>query len=119
MKEDENEYITDDGHKNWPLIRRHVYLIENFCKKKFGGKIPLKHKLSDILSSALQEKEAIPTASLKQVKSRGNPAKKVLEPCGIEFPAAATNTSDTKKIIALPMCSRQRRGRERTAPNGS
>ena len=39
LQEDECKYFSS-GHKNWSLIRRDVYLIEDYCKKNFGGKIP-------------------------------------------------------------------------------
>ena len=29
-----------NGSKNWSLLRKHVYLVEQCSKKHFGGKIP-------------------------------------------------------------------------------
>ena len=56
LEEDEVTY-TRNGHRNWPLIRKHVYLIENYCKKNLGGKILPKHKLTKILNCALNNNE--------------------------------------------------------------
>lgn len=93
LQEDKTEYI-ENGHKSWPLLRRHVYLIESYCKKNFWGKIPPKHKLSDILSCAVEEREinSTTTTFLKQVKLRGNPAKQVLQSCGINFPVHTSSS---------------------------
>ena len=52
MKENSSHYI-DGGVKKWTLLRKHVYIIEEHCKKHFGGRIPPKQKLSDILEVAL------------------------------------------------------------------
>lgn len=29
-----------NGNKNWSLLRKHVFLVEQQSKKHFGGKIP-------------------------------------------------------------------------------
>ena len=31
-----------NGIKNWSLLRKHVYLVQEYCKKNLGGKIPAK-----------------------------------------------------------------------------
>jgi hypothetical protein len=85
LQEDEAKYVCN-GHKNWHLIRRHVYLIEGYCKKNFGGKIPPKHKLSEILNSALNERQTSTCTTIKQAKSKGNHTKQILERCGVDFP---------------------------------
>ena len=79
LQEDECKYFSS-GHKNWSFTRRHVYLIEGYCKKNFSSKIPPKHKLSEILSSALNERQTNMTSScttnIKQTKSKAkNPTK--------------------------------------------
>ncbi|CAB3985190.1 Hypothetical predicted protein [Paramuricea clavata] len=68
---------------------RHVNVItENacYCKKNFGGKIPPKHKLSEILNSALNERQTSTCTTIKQAKSKGNHTKQILERCGVDFP---------------------------------
>ena len=47
MEETGSQYI-EAGQKKWLTIRKHVCIIEKYCKQHFGGKIPLKHKVSDI-----------------------------------------------------------------------
>lgn len=92
LQGDECKYFSN-GHKNWPLLRRHVYLIEDYCKKNLGGKIPPKHKLSEILSRALNERQTNTTSScttIRQTKSKGNPTKQILESHGVHFPSSET-----------------------------
>lgn len=87
MQEDASKY-TEAGNRKWILLRKHVFIIEKYCKVHFGGKIPPKHKLSDILSIALEDESSTTDTGqhLKQARLRGNPAKGLLEGEGISFP---------------------------------
>lgn len=91
LEENVNLYMVN-GSKNWSLLRKHVFIIEKYCKEHFSGKIPAKHNLSDILSLALEGAStsgdrAKGIKQQTQVKSkRGNPARSVLETHGINFP---------------------------------
>ena len=53
LQENANLYMVN-GNKNWSLLRKHVFIIEKYCKDHFSGKIPAKHNISDILSVALE-----------------------------------------------------------------
>jgi hypothetical protein len=85
---------TVNGIKNWSLLRKHVYLVQEYCKKNMNGKIPAKQDMEMILDKALLESNC-PSDSVtntyhrsKQTGSRkrGNPAKDSLERLDIEFP---------------------------------
>ncbi len=104
LEEDEATY-TRNGHRNWPLIRKHVYLIENYCKKNLGGKIPPKHKLTEILNCALNNNETQTNTTnytsirqTKSTKSKGNPTKETLESCGIKFPVDCNTETKPSSI---------------------
>ena len=91
MEENGGHLYIDAGVKKWTLLRKHVYVIEKHCKKHFGGKIPPKHKLSDILEAALDQgddsDESTTNLTMSQVKTkRTNPAKVILQDQGISFP---------------------------------
>ena len=87
LQEDECKYFSRF------LIQRHVYLIEDYCKN-FGGKTPPKHKLLEILSSTLNERQMNMTSScttIKQTKSKAeNPTKQFLKSHGVNFPSNKT-----------------------------
>ncbi|CAB4040089.1 Hypothetical predicted protein, partial [Paramuricea clavata] len=94
------EYHTGN-FKNWSLLRRHVHIIETYCKHNFRGKIPPKQNLSYILGLAEAEEAR---QSLSHPKSRRleheNPAKGVLERRhGICFPDMSVPTSS---LTAMP-----------------
>lgn len=76
------------GQKKWLLLRKHVFIVEKYCKEHFSGKIPAKYKISDILSVALEDREeSINVDNLKRVKSKGTRSiKGLLEKEGISFP---------------------------------
>ena len=57
MKENVDHY-TNAGQRKWLLVRKHVFIVEKYCKTHYGGRIPPKHKLSDILSDALQKENS-------------------------------------------------------------
>ena len=91
LQENAHLYMVN-GNKNWSLLRKHVFIIEKYCKDHFSGKIPAKHNISDILSVALEGTSRLgdPTQSaVEQTRvkfNRGNPARNVLETHGISFP---------------------------------
>jgi hypothetical protein len=116
MKEKVNNRIESDlfqvnktaylvnGNKNWSLLRKHVYLVEEYCKKNLGGKIPGKQNIETILEKALTNDDQTCTLSFYRSKQSGsrkreNPTKPWLERRGIEFPSPPrkSSTSTTEK----------------------
>ncbi|CAB3997312.1 Hypothetical predicted protein [Paramuricea clavata] len=88
MQENRSHYI-EGGQKKWLNLRKDVCIIEKYCKEQFNGKIPPKHKVSDILHAALQQRDkyGCDGKDLNQVRKRGNRAiKGLLEQEGICFP---------------------------------
>jgi hypothetical protein len=95
---------TVNGMKNWSLLRKHVYLVQEYCKKNLGGKIPAKQDMEAILDKALYESDCPITNTYHRSKQtgsrkRGNPAKDALERHDIDFPtnkrASCSFTSGT------------------------
>lgn len=37
LEEDFSAYTTPGGLRNWSLLRKHVYIVENYCKINYGG----------------------------------------------------------------------------------
>ena len=108
------EYMVN-GNKNWSLLRKHVYLVEEYCKKNFGGKIPGKQDIKSILEKALVDNYSRGFSFYRSKQSgsckRENPAKPLLERHDIEFPSTlkrhdiefpcskhACNSSSTEKL---------------------
>lgn len=84
------DYLVN-GHKNWSLLRKHVYLVEQYCEQHLGGRIPAKPHISGVLSSALSADSSLLRLSYHRAKQSGgrkreNPFKPHLEKYGIEFP---------------------------------
>ena len=80
-----------NGNKNWSLLRKHVYLVEQYSKKHFGGKIPAKKDVTAVLEKALDsscgELGSTTMSRSKQKRNReDNSAKSALEVRGIKFP---------------------------------
>ena len=48
------DYLVN-GQKNWSLLRKHVYAVEQYCKEHLGGRLPAKQDVSEILQNALSE----------------------------------------------------------------
>ena len=48
LLENSSEYYVGK-FRNWSLLRRHVHLVETYCKRNFSGKITPKQNLSSIL----------------------------------------------------------------------
>lgn len=90
LKENSSAYTTPRNGP-WALLRKHVFIVENYCKVNYGGKLPPKHKLSDVLMHE----------PLKQAKSRKNPAKSLLENHGIVFPQAANTNKNSSDLVFL------------------
>ena len=120
MKENADHY-TNAGQRKWLLLRKHVFIIEKYCKSHYGGRIPPKHKLSDILSVALQKEnsdddsdEEIHIRHAKQSRPRGNPAKGFLESEGITFPDPKESSRIVKnqKKSSLYRCAPSNRDEE-------
>ena len=116
MKENGSHYI-DGGVKKWTLLRKHVYIIEEHCKKHFGGRIPPKHKLSDILEVALDQNddldENITDFNMSQVKTkRTNPAKVILQDQGISFPDPSDQCTFTSHSSSVYRCAPSNRQEE-------
>ena len=89
MQVNGDEY-TYFGHKNWTLLRKHVYAVEQYCKREFNGKIPAKKDLKTVLANALNNCESLaikPSVVRSNQRRAENPAKPVLQKYGIEFPS--------------------------------
>lgn len=95
LEENSSAYTISGGLRNWSLLRKHVYIVENYCKINYGGKLPPKHILSNILRHALEAGHRdLPSEPLKQAKSRKNPPQSFLENHGVVFPQVInTNNS--------------------------
>ena len=68
-----------NGYKNWSLLRKHVYLVEEYCKKNFRGKIPGKQDSGNILEKVLTDNNlgslAVSRSQQRGSRKRENPAK--------------------------------------------
>ena len=82
--------------KNWSLLRKHVYLVERYSKKHFGGKILAKKDVTAVLEKAIESPygELSCTTNMSRSKQKrnreDNPAKSALERRGIKFPRQKT-----------------------------
>lgn len=86
-------YTTPGGLRNWSLLRKHMYIVKNYSKLNYGGKLPAKHKLSNILTQALEAgPQNMFSEPEKHAKSRKTPAQSPLENQGIIF-LQATDTN--------------------------
>ena len=112
MEENRNHYIKA-GQKNWLNLRKDVCIVENYCKEHFNGKIPPKHKVSDILHVALQRRDSDGHGwageNIKRVRTRGNRARKnLLEDKGTSFPKpkdSHSSNDENLEMAAKPTCS--------------
>ena len=89
MQVNGDEY-TYFGHKNWTLLCKHVYPVEQYCTREFNGKIPAKKDLKTVLANALNNCQSLaikPFVVRSNQRRAENPAKPVLEKYGIEFPS--------------------------------
>ena len=97
MDSHKGDYTNENGNLNWNLIRKHTVLIEKYCKKYMNGKIPGKQSISDVLRKATEEYNKDCDQTIKRAKKRkGNPAKKILEDHGIQFPGTSEISSDSE-----------------------
>ena len=83
------DYILN-GNKNWSLLRKLVYAIEQYCKQHFGGRLPARHDIFKILANALADNYS----SLSYHRSKEslqrkceNPFKSQPQSVGVQFPA--------------------------------
>ena len=99
LRENGPDYYVDN-FRNWSLLRRHVYLIETYCKRNFGGKIPPKQSLSYILGLAeADEKSQSALTQAKRRRVHENPAKSVLEiQHGVCFPNTCLPTTSSSAM---------------------
>jgi hypothetical protein len=83
------DQYTYFGHKNWTLLRKHVYAVEQYCKREFNGKIPAKKDMKTVLAKALNSRESfqLKPSVVRSNQRHENPAKQVLERYGVEFPS--------------------------------
>lgn len=78
-----------------------MYNVENYCKNNYGGKLPLKHKLSNILMHSLEAgNRNVLSEPLKQTKSRKNPAQSFLENHGVVFPRATDTNKSFSDLVS-------------------
>ena len=97
-----------NGVRNRQLLRKHVYIIEGYCKKNMSGKIPPKHQLKHILDLALNDESPELDCKISQHRThRKNPCKNVLENNGIVFPEPGDNgkacDSNNSTLRYMPM----------------
>ena len=90
--ENKSDYLVA-GLKNWSLLRRHVHLIESYCKRNFNGEIPPKQYLSQILQLATVDEQRGNLSQPKRRRVHENPAKSVLESHGVNSPSVSTLSS--------------------------
>lgn len=103
-------YLINGQHKNWSLLRKHVYIVEQYCKQNMGGRIPGKHRIKDILSKALNANakntctddtgsfEFIPDTSnypIRPKQSQKYSVKSKLQNHGIVFPSSSQSSTPT------------------------
>ena len=108
LTENRCDYVVG-GLKNWSLLRRHVHLVESYCKRKFHGKIPPKESITNILrlaeeQSSDEEEEMLPHA--KRRRTHENPSKSVLESYSVEFSNICVSNSSTSCSTSTP-CSKK------------
>ncbi|CAB3999754.1 hypothetical protein AC249_AIPGENE7676 [Paramuricea clavata] len=91
LEADDDYTYTQNGVRNWRLLRKHVYAI-GYCKKNMNGKIPPKHELKHVLDLALNDENPELDCKISQHRThRQNPCKNVLENNGIVFPESSDN----------------------------
>ena len=105
LLDDDNKhvYICNGRNLNWNLVRKHATVIENYCKKYQHGRIPSKHEIPSILSTALEDYNATCGKALtaqKRCKSKGNPKKETLEQYGINFPTCTKSSAQSPLLTA-------------------
>ena len=63
-----------NGSKNWSLLRKHVYLVEQYSKKHFGGRLPAKKDITAVLVKAFESSysEISRTTNTSRSKQKGN-----------------------------------------------
>ena len=108
LSENRDDYVVG-GLKNWSLLRRHVHLIEGYCKRNFRGKIPPKESLTDILRRAEYSDEDDEEETLlhaKRRRSHENPSKSVLESYGIDFPVGCSSSKSSSSSRSSSTCTR-------------
>ena len=95
-----------NGNQNWSLLRKHVYIVQQYCKKKLGGKIPAKQDIQRILDKALTDDDSINdqfysrSKQTSKKRNQENPARYSLERRGIEFPTTRPDNSSTSSFDA-------------------
>ena len=94
------DYLVN-GQRNWSLLRKHVFVLQQYCKRHLGGRLPAKQDISEILESALSEdtSSSLGYYRAKQTQSgkrkRENPFKPHLEKYGIQFPDKSDKCSSS------------------------
>lgn len=81
-----------NGSQNRSLLWKCVYLVQRYCKKKLGGRIPAKQDIGRILKKALTDDDSRNGEFYSRSKQNNrkrhnheNPARPSLEHRGIEF----------------------------------
>ena len=100
----ENYLLT--GDKNWSLLHKHVYLVEQYSKKHFGGKNPAKKDVTAVLEKELDsscgELGCTTMSRSNQKRNReDNPAKLKC------ITAKSGRSAATYKTWTTAMCSTQ------------
>ena len=112
MQVNKNAYMVN-GNKNWSLLRKQVFIVQENSKKNLGGRIPGKQDIENILEKAVADKEdgESDTSFHSRVKQHckrrrhENPAKSSLERLGVEFPSGKFSSCSTDSINKQILCS--------------
>ncbi len=104
LSENQDDYVVG-GLKNWSLLRRHVHLIEGYCKRNYNCKIPPKESLTDILRRAEESDEDHEEEKLLHGRrTHENPSKSVLESYGIGFPVGCSSKKSSSSSRSSSTC---------------
>ena len=77
------------GHRNWTLLRKHVYAANSIVRGSSMKKFRSKKDLNTVLANALNRRESLelkPSVCRSNQRPAENAAKRVLQKYGIEFP---------------------------------
>ena len=93
------DQYTYFGYKNWTLLCKHVYAVEQYCKREFNGKIPVKKDMKTVLAKALNSCESfqLKPSVVRSNQRHENPTKQVLEKYGVEFPSPSDQPVQSAK----------------------
>ena len=95
-----------NGNQNWSLLRKHVYIVQQYCKKNLRGKIPGRQDIARILDKGLTEDNSKNNQFYSRSKQSSmkrkheNPSQSLLKRRGIEF---QNLSPDLSRAALMPM----------------